>query len=71
MMPFLIIGFGSGVLLITFLPRLLDGVVDYDTSIFGSAVFAFMFVIFMNVHHYFIDFAIWRRENPDMRYLFK
>lgn len=24
---------------------------------------------FVNLHHYFMDFVIWRRENPDARYL--
>lgn len=71
MLPFIVVGFGSGLLLITFLPGMLNGVIPYNVSVFGPAAFAFMFLIFMNIHHYFIDFAIWRKENPDMRYLFK
>jgi hypothetical protein len=30
--------------------------------------FAAIFV-FVNIHHYFMDHVIWRRENPDTRYL--
>jgi hypothetical protein len=30
-----------------------------------------MFWIFINVHHYFLDNVMWRRENPDTgKYLF-
>ena len=30
--------------------------------------FAAIFVI-VNIHHYFMDHVIWRRDNPDTRYL--
>jgi hypothetical protein len=30
--------------------------------------FAAMFVV-VNIHHYFMDYVIWRRDNPDTRYL--
>lgn len=37
----------------------------------GAALYAFTFAVFINVHHYFIDSVIWRRENPEAkRYLF-
>ncbi|MDH3739860.1 MAG: hypothetical protein OER92_11750, partial [Alphaproteobacteria bacterium] len=52
-------------------PILLQVLVSYDTEIFGSTMFMFIFFIFINVHHYFLDNVMWRRENPDMRrYLF-
>ena len=47
------------------LPRLFDRVVSYDTETFGGTMFMFMFWIFINIHHYFMDNVIWRRENPD------
>jgi len=34
----------------------------------ATPYFAAIFV-FVNVHHYFMDNVIWRRENPDTRYL--
>lgn len=46
-------------------PKLLDGVVSYDREVFGGTAFLFMFWIFINIHHYFMDNVIWRRENPD------
>ena len=34
-------------------------------------MFLFVFWIFINVHHYFLDNVMWRRENPDTKkYLF-
>lgn len=47
------------------LPQLFDNIVSYDTEIFGGTMFMFMFWIFINIHHYFMDNVIWRRENPD------
>lgn len=46
-------------------PRLFDNVVNYDADIFGDTAFFFMFWIFINIHHYFMDNVIWRRENPE------
>ncbi len=52
------------------LPRLFDRVVSYDSA-FGAEAFMFMFWIFINIHHYFMDNVMWRRENPDTaRFLF-
>lgn len=37
----------------------------------GSRAIFFCFWIFINVHHYFLDNVMWRRENPDVKaYLF-
>jgi hypothetical protein len=53
------------------IPMLLDAYVPYDTATFGGTLFVFMFWVFINVHHYFLDNVMWRRENPDTRrYLF-
>ena len=49
------------------LPEWLNGAVDYDRTLFGPAVFLFVFWIFINVHHYFLDSVMWRRENPETR----
>ena len=54
-----------------FIPKWLDQSVVYSQSIFGTQFFVFTFLIFINIHHYFIDFAIWRRGNENVRkYLF-
>lgn len=52
-------------------PRMFDATVAYDTAALGPTAFMFMFWMFINIHHYFIDNVIWRRENPEAaRYLF-
>ncbi|MCF4167710.1 hypothetical protein L2U69_18840 [Zavarzinia compransoris] len=49
------------------LPLTLDMAVPYDHAIFGTHLFLFAFWIFINVHHYFMDNVIWRRENPEAK----
>jgi len=48
-------------------PRLIDSVLPYDKRVFGPSLFLFMFYIFINVHHYFLDNVMWRRGNPDVQ----
>ena len=53
------------------MPQVLDALVPYDHRAFNGTMFMFMFWIFINLHHYFLDNVMWRRENPDTRkYLF-
>jgi hypothetical protein len=35
----------------------------------GATPYLAAFATFINIHHYFMDHVIWRRENPDTRYL--
>jgi hypothetical protein len=54
------------------LPMLLDGLVPYDREVLGSTLFLFVFWIFINIHHYFLDNVMWRRGNPEVsKYLFR
>jgi hypothetical protein len=53
------------------LPSLFHASLSPDPALFGPAVFVFIFVMWINIHHYFIDNVIWRRDNEDVRkYLF-
>ncbi len=71
MLPFLGIGMGAGLLLFYILPTQLDAHLPYNPGVFGPQLYMFCFMIFLNVHHYFIDHAIWRHDNPQMKkYLF-
>ncbi|MET0163652.1 MAG: hypothetical protein ABW318_01450 [Vicinamibacterales bacterium] len=55
----------------TGLPLLFHASLSPDPTLFGPAVFVFIFVMWINIHHYFIDNVIWRRDNEDVRkYLF-
>lgn len=62
------------------IPSLLDSTVvattatmgtdpDVSTVGLGATPYVAAFATFINVHHYFMDHVIWRRENPDTRYL--
>lgn len=60
-----------GVLGFWIMPLLLDYVVPYDHAEYGNYLFFFVLIVFINVHHYFIDNAMWRKENPHtLRHLF-
>ena len=53
------------------LPMLFHASLSPDSAAFGPSVFVFIFVLWINIHHYFIDNVIWRRDNEDVRkYLF-
>ena len=52
-------------------PITVDALSSYDQSVFGATLFLFIGWTFINIHHYFIDNVIWRRDNPEARrYLF-
>lgn len=60
----------SGMLFFIWGPNLLDDHVIYNEKVFGPQIFMFIFLTFINIHHYFIDNVIWKRDNPDLkRYL--
>ena len=52
-------------------PEFATSLIAYDQDVFGSMMYLFVFWIFINVHHYFLDNVMWRRENPETgKYLF-
>ncbi|MBI1216475.1 MAG: hypothetical protein GC185_11745 [Alphaproteobacteria bacterium] len=68
---FTALGIVTGALAFMIVPYLLDHHTVYDKAVFGGAMYQFLFWIFINVHHYFIDNVIWRRENGEAKeYLF-
>ena len=48
-------------------PITIDALSGYDQTVFGATLFLFIGWTFINIHHYFIDNMIWRRENVDTR----
>lgn len=68
---FYVVGYISGLMFFYVVPAGLDHFVAYNHAELGNAAFMFMFLVFINIHHYFIDFAIWRKENPEMKYLYR
>lgn len=49
------------------LPFLAALTIPYDQQVFSATLFLFAFWVAINVHHYFLDNVMWRRENPDTR----
>lgn len=69
---YILTSFITGGLFFYFIPHWLDTTIVYNKKTFGPELFMFSFNIFLNIHHYFIDFAIWRRTNDNIRkYLFQ
>jgi hypothetical protein len=67
LMRFVMIGTVIGFVAFWIAPILLSAGVPYDKEAFGPGLFVFIFFIFINVHHYFLDNVMWRKENPDIR----
>lgn len=55
-------------------PSVLDASVSLtavtQTQTFGDTPFFAALFIVINIHHYFMDHVIWRRENPETAYLY-
>jgi hypothetical protein len=66
---------GLSVLLFHALPGFFDAAVAARWQTKGADIplgetpFVAAFFVFLNVHHYFMDFVVWRRDNPDTRHL--
>jgi hypothetical protein len=71
MTAFVLMGVILGYLAFWGIPIFADQIVPYDRQAIAGSLFLFVFWIFINVHHYFLDSVMWRRGNPDTKlYLF-
>ncbi|WP_217574813.1 hypothetical protein [Mesorhizobium sp. GbtcB19] len=69
---FIIGGGALGYLGFSLIPFVLTALIPYDKQVLGSSLFFFIVLIFINVHHYFLDNVMWRRGNPEVsKYLFR
>ena len=69
---FLILAAMIGAACFEFIPSTLDKIFPMSAHIFGPTMWMFVFNIFINVHHYFIDNVIWRGDNELLKnYLVK
>lgn len=65
-------GFALGALFMDLLPGAIDKAVADDWIHFSRNYFIVCFLLFINIHHFFIDSAFWRRDNRDVQqYLFR
>ncbi|TGP26615.1 MULTISPECIES: hypothetical protein [unclassified Mesorhizobium] len=69
---FIVGGGALGYLGFWLIPFVLTALIPYDRQVLGSSLFFFIVLIFINVHHYFLDNVMWRRGNPEVsKYLFR
>jgi hypothetical protein len=67
---FAIVGIMLGAAFFELLPKYIDK--HFWIQGHDPQFFLISFVAFINIHHFFIDHAFWRRDNPDVqRYLFQ
>ena len=64
---YLAVPFVTGALLMFVIPRFIDTLHLQNAQIFGPTAAYFSFIIFINVHHYFIDNVMWRGNNLEMK----
>ena len=53
------------------IPGLLDRTLAYDHARLGPIFFVGAVHLFVNIHHYFIDAVIWKKDNPELAALLK
>ncbi len=60
-----------GALCFEFIPKYLDGSELFNAREFTASFYIASFLLFINIHHYFIDNVIWRSQNTEVKkYLF-
>jgi uncharacterized membrane protein len=64
---FIVVGIVLGFIGFVGVPAALQLGLAPDAAVWGPSVFMFMFAAGINLHHYFIDNVIWRRDNEDVR----
>lgn len=64
---FVATGTALGAVCFWIIPLLFSAIGTYDREVFGGTLFFFICWIFINIHHYFLDNVMWRRENPDTK----
>ena len=68
---FMLLPILTGSVVMWFLPQFLDNQGVLTTSLANAKPIMFSMTVFINIHHYFIDHAIWRKDNEEVkRFLF-
>ena len=71
LLVFVLIGTGVGFIGFWGAPLVMTTIAQSPTEALGIGIYLFCAWIFINVHHYFMDNVMWRRDNPDTKkYLF-
>jgi hypothetical protein len=69
---YLLIPFITGAIFFWYLPNYIDNLKLFNPLFYGPTIAMYFFTIFLNIHHYFIDNAVWKGTNPEIRkYIFQ
>lgn len=69
---FMVISVILGALAFEIIPKSLDKMIGFTNRAMGTNPFVVAFILFINIHHYFIDNTIWKSTNAEVKkYLFK
>lgn len=66
---FAVTGVFLGLVFLNFLPREIDGLLERygGASLISRSFFVIAAFLFVSIHHYFIDYAFWRRDNREVQ----
>ncbi len=64
---FVFLGIILGACAFTVIPTFLDYYVEYSEELYGTTLFILLSAVFINIHHYFLDNVMWRKENPEIK----
>jgi hypothetical protein len=64
---FICLGFVLGYISFNAVPVMLDKTFNGHGPFYESILFTVMFAVFINIHHFFIDNVIWRKENSEVK----
>jgi hypothetical protein len=56
-----------GALFFEFIPKNLDKIYHFSDAGLGANPILVVFLLFINIHHYFIDNVIWKSANPEVK----
>lgn len=64
---YIVVALILGALFFEFIPKGLDSHYKFTNAAMGASPFLVAFLLFINIHHYFIDNAIWKSANPEVK----
>lgn len=72
MIAFVLAAVALGAFFMDLAPKHLDSLATGPQALFSQNFFLVSFLLFINIHHYFIDHAFWRRDNAKVQtFLFR
>lgn len=64
---YIVVALILGALFFEVIPKTLDKLHPFSNPAMGYSPFLVAFLLFINIHHYFIDNAIWKSNNPEVK----